>query len=361
MKSNKGASIVGYISSFAIGAILLIAVFNQVFDFQLIKKIKANLPNFLLENKNTTIENYGFNCSLTVGYVKDDYVFLCTDNECSNRYESKIYFSGDNIYVDINWATDPQIGLVQNGRFLYFNDNLVNWKEDSSGTIERIQGSVNLDDVLKLEGAYFSNSARNTICRNGEGQLESFRAKQGISIRKVNVDQHDYWFNMDEFLQNILKNEITPMYNDPELKHKVNTYLKPDKKIIRVHETIFEDNYPEGERSISELFEHNDQKLESMQIILGKKIILSEGTASEIFDLKEKISSKDSYYKLGPYVGQAPLAWVQYIKKNDYVYLRFIGWGGDKEATPYILQDYWNAYRSFDNVPRWAKPDFEKK
>lgn len=368
MMNTKGLSMTKLIIGFLIGILTLIIAISLWNNLAFREAISIIIPN-PVPPENGNVDDYGFNCTYYVGYVRNDLVQFCTDQSCTNTYPSKIQIEDDRIEVDQYY--DEVIGSIQNDRFLFIFDSVRNWQETEDGLIAEIEGDVTLEDVLKLDGAFFTNSRRDTICRAEAHAIDTFRLENEAVGRSVNVDGYVYYFSMDAFLQNMLQNQNTPMYLDEALQQRANTYIQPDKKIMRVRETLFADTKDVGERDISQFKWQflSDQSVSSVERDLGVRVVLrndpqtGNAIASDIYIMKEPINQNTPNIDLGSYASFTTFRSVQYIKWNDHVYLRFIGSAGGQGVieTPYILQDYWSAYTSFQTIPRWAKPGFEQQ
>lgn len=346
MKQNKKAlSAMGKFMSIVIIVVFLTFAISWLTGIDIPKILDLIIPNFLLPEQSQIID-YGLGCPIKIAKVINGQVYFCNPpgENCDTTQSSNIQIEGSLIQIDQN--IDEDIGTIVRDTFLFIKSNLVRWKEDESGTLEEIKNDVTQEELIKIDGSYFLNSKKEIICANEIKTLDDFREQNEISIKKENVDGIDYYYNADDLIKNLGK-EKTQLYLDKELsKPAENLIIEINGKIVRT-----EENSEQTNLEIT-LAEKSPQDITITEREVGK-INLVEGQATDIFQLITPVENENN--KIGIDSGGDPFTHVQYIKWNGNIYVKFLETNYENSETPYILMEYWNTYRSFKNVPSWAK------
>jgi len=165
--NKKGSAPWSFIIGLIVAVLILVIVFltffgNYIWDYL------RNLPGgYKYNNKDTVITNISKDRAIIANYYQvamapdGKYFKFCTNGDCNNLRESKLYISGDAssgiIYVDINWAIDKRVGTMLNSKVIIDYD-ILNQKgiyEDIKDYLPSSDDLHNFDNSLYITGVFY--------------------------------------------------------------------------------------------------------------------------------------------------------------------------------------------------------------
>ena len=334
---------------FLIPAILWFTGWNipQLLDFL--------IPD-LIEDKPTEFQDYGFNCPIYVAKVKEIYIHFCTDTEeCKETEKSEFYLGGNYIYADAKdgplflGKADPKVGNIFTDTFIYLDSYILN----GVGTAENPNEYFELkaeniipaqQQMLSLHNSYFLTSDKLDICRNTPISLEKERKKQFKTHKEIVNEGKTFYFNLDEYIKN-KADKTTQLYLNSELTQKAESYLDEYAALIRLPEQgeeVFEKKEIDFEDKIIQKSEQDPSKFKSA----------SDGNYKKLLN---PVDNTDN--KLGINTGGDPFTHALFTAdaSKHRIYIKLINEEtGYDDESPWTLIEYWNAYRTFANIPDWA-------
>lgn len=195
-------------------------------------------------------------------------------------------------------------------------------------------------DLVNLNLGYFIS--QNEICRDSFRTVEDSR--KDFSVRSIESNGVIFYYNLDQLLSNKLK-QNTDLYLDNSLSRKAKSYVDKDWNVHRLQE---DGETPREEELQTKTFFSN---IIIPKVSLGRELKAGEWT----HDLPMNPPIDNTNNKLGIDSGSDDFEFFKLREYNGRIYIQLIDRDGIDTESPWILLDYWNAYRSFGRVPQWAR------
>lgn len=329
--------------------VAIILSIGMISDWKLDSVFKLVIPDFMREKPQEDVD-YGFGCDVKVAKIFDKYITFCADDSCNEMDEvsNVFYVEGDEIKVDRYRGTDYVVGHVVNGYSINVKSSLIKARGFEGDELyfdlqEDVPRKIfpSYEELLNLNGAFFSDSSRKEICR--DKRTDSLQERRKVSIKFIEVDGKSYYFDMDDYLQN----GETELYLSNDLDIRVGSLTM-----------IISDNgdssagIDEGNSVHYKIFYVMDKVKKFRLNDNFDESVLVEGRDSQWMPLA--IPIENAYSETGFDTSGDNFDDVRYRKEGRKIYVQFrdTNWG-DIES-PWILKDYWEIYGSFGRAPEWA-------
>lgn len=355
---NKKAQefLTGRLFKFLVIAFILAVVLFGVWRWGIPDKIKTIFPNFFPQN-NSEISELSLACPTNVSIISDTnpkYISFCADESCRNKRATKLYIENNLIYLDIGWATDPEIGRIQRGNVLINAGILkgVGTQAQPELYFEIKDSLPSYEDLLNLHLSYFYTQYK--LCRDARTNELETRREVLQTIREISVEGKTFYYDLDELIRN-KGTKTTPLYFDKKLTSLAKSFIavsgieiqrdKEGEENIQSHVVGNKALIPLSEQTYNVQITDQRNKVEGQR---AEVALLDENTGQDF-------TVDNSYNKLGVYTNGDKLTHAAYWKKNGRIYFQLLDYANENYYSDWILMEYWDAYQTFARVPAWAK------
>lgn len=193
-KKAEGGMSFDVLIKLLLGIVVLVGIFYFLFGNYIWDYVR-NLPGNNYNDRDKPISNISKDDVILAKYYKvavildGKYLKLCTNGDCNQLRDTKLYLNGDDrqgdIYTDINWAFDKKVGSILNSK-LVINQDIFNGKGIYSGVKDDLPSYSdlrNLDGSLYIAGTFYRD--KEYQIREGEGifgTVFSYVEKDNVSI-----------------------------------------------------------------------------------------------------------------------------------------------------------------------------------